>query len=174
LWWEFEVRMGAAIAGFRAVGWAYTGGGGGGDSENNGDNGEKASAVGFGSNDNAEADRRDWSIGNNSKPTASHMQLHTYTSDSAAWITAPLLVFSALNWCDSCESPALSPSYPTTEELPERHVGCALAARWLHAACPPAARSALSSTLHQPSLQLLCSSSMARLPAPASTHPPAF
>jgi hypothetical protein len=95
--------------------------------------------VGSGSNDNAETARRDWSIGNNSTPAASHLQLHTYTSDSAAWITAPLLVFSALNWCDSCESPSPSPSlsYPTAEELPERHVGCTLAARWLHAAWLP-------------------------------------
>jgi hypothetical protein len=109
---------------------------------------QRRKGVGFGSKDNAEADRRDWSIGNNSKPAVSYMQLHTYTSDSAAWITAPLLVFSALNWCDSCESPSLSLSYPTAEELPERHVGCTLAARWLHAAWLP---SPLSSLLDAPS-----------------------
>jgi hypothetical protein len=109
---------------------------------------QRRKGGGFGSKDNAEADRRDWSIGNNSKPAASHLQLHTYTSDSAAWITAPLLVFSALNWCDSCESPSLSLSYPTAEELPERHVGCTLAARWLHAAWLP---SPLSSLLDAPS-----------------------
>jgi hypothetical protein len=140
---------------------------------------QRRKGVSFGSKDNAEADRRDWSIGNNSKPAVSYMPLHTYTSDSAAWITAPLLVFSALNWCDSCESPSPSLSYPTAEELPERHVGCTLAARWLHAGCMlPGCplRSPLSSTLHRPSLQLLCPSSMARLPAHHlhSTHPPAL
>jgi hypothetical protein len=78
------------------------------------------------------------------------MQLHTYTSDSAAWITAPLLVFSALNWCDSCESL----SYRHAQELPEYHVGCTSQP----ALCP------LSSHLPPPSLHLWCSLSLSCLP----------
>jgi hypothetical protein len=52
------------------------------------------------------------------------------------------------------------------------HTRASRTSRWLHVGCPLAAHS--TPLLHLPSLQLLCSSSIACLPAPASTHPPAF
>ena len=153
-------------SGVQGSGVAYTNSDGDsdGDGDDNGLDGDLDSDSGSG--DSTAPDRRDWRVGirNNSRPAPSHMQLHTYTSDSAAWITAPLLVFSALNWCDSCESLSCL-SYPITRELPERYVGCTSAARSLPTLLAP--------FLHLASLQLPCSSSSHR-PPPASLlqHPP--
>lgn len=108
---------------------------------------------------------RYWGIRDSSKPAASHMQLHTYTSDSAAWITASLLVFSALNWCDSGES--LSYRQPALESFQNVTLAARSSPPTVHSRLCPLDRPC-SHCLHPPAIACLLGPAPARPPSDAA------